>query len=157
VLFCAVANGNKHACEVVAESISAVQIYAPVCSLDTLTTYGNECLAKCANDDANLVPGKCEEHQECCPDPDFCCGYDCLPIEEVTPPCVPVRTERHTLSASPYPLSSPLNPYPVHQPLYGAHVNCLRGTTRFPRNVQLYSVALQSTRAQIANRMKCKE
>jgi hypothetical protein len=43
----------------IVDTVLAVQIRAPVCSLDTNTTYGNKCLAKCANDDANLVPGEC--------------------------------------------------------------------------------------------------
>lgn len=35
-------------------------LYAPVCDLATHTTYGNACLAACANVTANsTVPGEC--------------------------------------------------------------------------------------------------
>jgi hypothetical protein len=42
-------------------SLVAVQVIDAVCSLDSNTTYTNDCHAACANDDANLVPGACKK------------------------------------------------------------------------------------------------
>ena len=47
-----------------------MQVFDPVCSLDTGTTYGNKCEAACAGDDGNLKKGECdaEPPQDCiCP------------------------------------------------------------------------------------------
>ena len=47
-----------------------MQVFDPVCSLDTGTTYGNECEAGCAGDDGNLAQGECEAGCIC---PAVCC------------------------------------------------------------------------------------
>jgi hypothetical protein len=40
-------------------------------------------------------------HHKCCSEGKFCCGDECLPMEEVAGPCPLVRTEHHVLSTTP--------------------------------------------------------